>query len=145
MQTTEIKKLNPKIKIFQQPCPLLAPIIEEDEINWPGLDSLIQKYLQPLLDNKIDSLILGCTHYALIEKKVKNLLPPSIKIISQGQATAKKLQDYLNRHPEIANQLTQASTRTYYATDLSQRYQKLSKLFLGKYFNKQTEIIQVDI
>lgn len=136
----EIFKLDPTIKVIQQACPLLVPIIEENEIGWEGLDLIIKKYLAPLLKEKIDSLILGCTHYGLIIDKIKKHLDKNIKIISQGEATAKKLKDYLDRHSEITNKLGKNNTQTYFATDLNQNYQKLTQLFLEEYFTDKTTL-----
>ena len=141
----EIQKLNPSIEVFQQACPLLVPIIEEDEIDWEGCDLAIQKYLKPLLTNNIDSLILGCTHYGLIEEKIKHQLPANVHIISQGKATAEKLVDYLSRHPEIETKLEKNAKRTYFATDLSQRYEKLTKLFLGDHVSEDAKLQLVNI
>ena len=130
----ELKKFNKSIKVFQQACPLLVPIIEEGEIHWDGLDSILNKYLKPLKKEKIDSLILGCTHYGLIDDKIKKIIGPKIKIISEGKITALKLKDYLQRHPKIEKKLTKNKTRNYYFTDKSDRYKKLAKFFLGKHY-----------
>lgn len=132
----QIKKLAPKTQIFQVACPLLTPMIEEDEMEWEGFDLLLKKYLHPLLVRKIDGLILGSTHYGLVSNKIKKYLPNSVKIISQGQVTAEKLKAYLKRHPEIETKLGHDSKRTYFITDINQRFEKLAKLFLGKRLSK---------
>ena len=100
----------------------------------------MQKYLQHLLNEHIDSLILGCTHYGLIEEKIKKHLPASVTVISQATATAMKLGDYLDRHPESETKLSKQSKRSYLATDLSQRYEKLTKLFLGDHFTEDARL-----
>ncbi|MBI4079005.1 MAG: glutamate racemase [Candidatus Levybacteria bacterium] len=132
----QIKKLAPNTQIFQVACPLLTPMIEEDEMEWEGFDLLLQRYINPLLERKIDGLILGSTHYGLITDRVKKHVPGSVKIISQGEVTAKKLRKYLKRHPEIEMKLAKDSKRIYFATDLNQRFEKLTKLFLGERFSK---------
>ena len=141
----QIKKLASHIQIFQVACPLLTPMIEEDEMEWEGFDLLIQKYIHPLLERKIDGLILGSTHYGLIANKIKAHLPNSVKIISQGEVTAKKLREYLKRHPEMEKKLAKNSKRIYFATDLNQRFEKLTKLFLGKHFSKGVTLQLVNI
>ncbi len=141
----EIKKLFPQAIVFQHACPLLVPIIEEDEIEWKGLDLLIKKYLSILLKNNIDTLILGCTHYGLITEKIRRYLPKHIKLITQGKATATKLKDYLKRHPEIESKLTKNATLNYYVTDLNQRYEKLMKLFLGDCFDKTSKLHLINL
>lgn len=134
----QIKKLAPNTQVFQVACPLLTPMIEEDEMEWIGFDLLIKKYIHPLLKSKIEGLILGSTHYGLIANKIKKHLPDSVRIISQSEATTKKLKDYLKRHPEIEMKLTKNSKRNYFVTDLNPRFEKLAKLFLGRYFTNNT-------
>jgi len=131
----EINKIYPEIKVYQQACPLLVPIIEVGEIKWEGLDLLIQKYLKELFkkSKKIDTLILACTHYQIIKNKIKKYLPPKIRIISQGKIVAEKLKDYLKRHPEIEKKLSKNKKRIFLTTENSERVVKLAKLYFPKF------------
>lgn len=128
----ELKKLNPKIEIFQQSAPLLVPIIEVGEKDWSGTDLILRKYLEPLLDKNIDTLILACTHYPILKDKIRKIIGSTIQIVSSDEIVPDKLLDYLNRHPAIANQLSQNSKRIYLTTDLDNRFQKLAGFFLGQ-------------
>ena len=64
--TNAILKFKPKTLVIEQPCPEFVPMIEMDKINSDELFDVAIKYLKPLLNQKIDSLILGCSHYPLI-------------------------------------------------------------------------------
>ncbi len=128
----ELKKLNSSIKVFQSSCPLLVPIIEAGEHNWQGTDLILKKYLNPLINNKIDTLILGCTHYPILKSQIKKIINKNIKIISQQDIIGLKLKDYLNRHLEIENKLNKSKQRTFLTTDLSNKFQKLGSKFFGK-------------
>lgn len=134
----EIKKIQAKTQVFQQACPLLVPIIEEGEIDWIGLNMILEKYLKPLKTKEIDVLILGCTHYGLIVDKIRSVIGKKVKIISEGKETATKLKDYLKKHPEIENKLSKEKSREFYVTDLNLRYQKMARTFLGKNFKDFT-------
>lgn len=136
----EFKKLNSKIRVYQEACPLLVPIIEENEIEWEGTDLIMKKYLAPLLKNRIDGLILGCTHYGLIKDRIRKHLPDYIKIISQGEAAAVKLADYLKRHPEHEKKLAKKAMRTFFVTDLNQRFETMTKLFMGEHFDHDAKL-----
>lgn len=127
----EIKNLNQRIKVFQQACPLLVPIIEAGEHNWEGTDLILKKYLKPLVAKKIDTLILGCTHYPIIKNKIKKFTG-KIRLISQEEIIGPKLADYLKRHPEIEKKLAKNGQRIFLTTDLTNRFQKLGSLFFGK-------------
>lgn len=127
----ELKKQNPNIRIFQQACPLLVPIIETGEENSELLDIVLQKYLKPLIDKNIDTLILGCTHYGLIQNKIKEIIKKNISIISEGSIVAEKLKDYLKRHPEIEKKLIKKSNIRFYTTDIPDKFNKLGSSFFG--------------
>jgi len=127
----EIKNLNPKVKVFQQACPLLVPIIEAGEHKWEGIDLILKKYLTPLIEKKIDTLILGCTHYPIIKNKIKKITG-QIRLVSQEEIIGSKLADYLKRHPEIEKKLNKTRKRFFFTTDLTDRFQKLGSQFFGQ-------------
>lgn len=131
----EILKKNPDAKIFSQACPLLVPIIEADELDWEGLDLILEKYLKPLKAENIESLILGCTHYGLIESKIQKIVGDSVKMINQGKTTALKLHDYLERHSEVDLKLIKQSQKRFYVTDINKGYKNLARKFFGEKIN----------
>ena len=128
----EIKKVFPKIQVFQQACPLLVPIIEEAEIDWEGLDLILKKYLQLLKEKKIDSLILGCTHYGMVEGNIRKIVGEKVKIINESEQVSYKLKKYFQKYPEVEKKLSKKSKREFYVTDLNDRYQKMADWFLGE-------------
>ena len=128
----EIKKLNSKINVFQNPCPLLVPIVEAGEQDSEILKICLKKYLNPLVKKKIDVLILGCTHYGLLENKIKKLLRKNIKIVSEGKIVAEKLKTYLLKHPEIEKNLSKESKIIFFTTDLTDKFKILGSKFFGK-------------
>ncbi|MEK9153633.1 MAG: glutamate racemase [Patescibacteria group bacterium] len=138
----EIKKIKPAIQVFQNSAPLLAPLVEEGEHNSVMVDLALAKYLQPLLRKNIDSLVLGCTHYGLLEKKIKKIIGPKIAIISEGKVVAKKLADYLRRHPVIKQKLSRNGRREFLTTDLTDKFQKLGSCFFGR--NIEPQIARLD-
>ena len=111
----ELLKQDPTLTITQQACPMWVPLIESGEHLSDGANYFVEKYLTELLthDPLIDTIILGCTHYPLIQSKIEAFLKKyehttsliqnsKFKIISQGEIVALSLADYLHRHPDIA-------------------------------------------
>lgn len=133
----EVQKILPGSVVTQQECPLLVPIIEEGELTWEGLDSILKKYLSPLLKRNIDTLLLGCTHYSLIERQIRNIIGEDIAIVSEAAVIPEKLEEYFKNHPEIEKQLTKNKKREYYVSDFSGHYNNLVKLFLGRFFEEK--------
>lgn len=129
----EIEKFFPELKVFQQACPMFVPLIENNEFENEAADYFIQKYLEKLLnaDDKIDTILLACTHYPLIKKRIEKFLPPSIKIIAQGEIVAESLQDYLQRHAEIQTQLSQHKTVQFFTTDSAEDFNNHATIFYG--------------
>lgn len=126
----ELKKFDAGIKIHQQACALLVPMIEAGEEKSPEMHSLLKRYLQPLLRKHISTLILGCTHYGIIERKIKTIIGPHVRIISEARVVPKKLKDYLKRHPEIESRLSKRSTVRFFSTDTTDKFRILgSKLY----------------
>jgi len=128
----EIEKLNAGANVFQQSCPLLVPLIEEDELEGPILQLALKKYLGKLINHKPEVVLLACTHYGLIKREVQKILGPKVAVIDQGELVAKKLKKYLGAHPEIETQLSQNQTRMYYVTDLNFRFVEIAAKFLGE-------------
>ncbi|KKQ24192.1 MAG: Glutamate racemase [Candidatus Roizmanbacteria bacterium GW2011_GWC2_37_13] len=127
----EIKKVIPTAIVFQQPCPLLVPYIEDSMRNKKVLQLLLKEYLDPLIKRKINSLILACTHYGIIEKEIKNIVGSNIDVISEERIVAEKLKDYLKRHPKIERKLDKQKKVEFHFTDPRSDYKKLTKLFLN--------------
>jgi glutamate racemase len=114
----EIGHFFPDLKVYQQACPLWVPIIENGEHDKPGADYFVKKYLEQLLAQSpdIDTLLLACTHYPLLQEKIRQFVPANIQIVSQGDIVAKSLVDYLQRHPEMDDKLTKNSTQQFFTT-----------------------------
>lgn len=138
----ELKKLNKKVKIFQNACPLLVPIIEAGEQNSKITEIVLEKYLKPLKQKNIDTLILGCTHYGIIENKIKKIMGKNTYIISESKIIPKKLKSYLNNHPEIDNELGKNKKVNFYTTDLTDNFIKLGSKFFGKKINAKKTILK---
>jgi len=130
----EINKFFPNTKVVQQACPILVPLIENNEIDNEGADFFIKKYCNDLLkqNNLIDTVLLGCTHYPLIITKIKEHLPGHIQVISQGEIVANSLKDYLIRHKQMDDKISKQSSIEFFTTDCPE----LFDLHALKFYNK---------
>ena len=141
----EILKIAPRVEVHQQACPLLVPLIEAGELQ--ATRAPARRYVESLLkqDPRIDTILLGCTHYALIEEILRGLIPPEIRLVSQGAIVAAKLADYLRRHPEIEQRLDRSGKEVFLSTEYSPRIQRLATQFFGKPITIETVSIDVSI
>ncbi len=128
----EIQKLFPDIKVSGVACPFWVPLVEYNEADSPGADYFVKKRIDQLLrmDDQIDTIILGCTHYPLLLPKIHKYIPRGIRIIAQGEYVANSLKEYFERHPEIEQCCTQGGRVHYMTTENPQKFQEQAQLFL---------------
>ncbi len=130
----EIEKFFPDVKVLQQACPMWVPLVENGELSGPGTDFFVKKYLDELLAKSpdIDTLLLACTHYPLLEPVIRKFLPEKIKVISQGEIVAKSLEDYLHRHPEMAERCSKQGRRSFHTTGATEDFDGHASAFFGQ-------------
>ncbi len=128
----ELKIIDKGIKVYQKATPLLVPLVESGEYNSNTGNLILENYLKDLLNKNIDTLVLGCTHYGILESKIRKIIGPNINIISDKKTVPKKLKDYLIRHPEIESKLKKSRTIKFYTTDLTDKFTKLGSKFFGE-------------
>lgn len=133
----ELAKLFPDVSIHGQACPMWVPLVEYGESNGEGADFFVQKYLNELLeqDKQIDSIVLACTHYPLLRPKIEQYLPEGITLLSQGELVATSLKDYLHRHPEMNDRLTQGGSIRYLTTECPDKFGDLASIFVDEEVN----------
>ena len=130
----EIHKFYPDLKVVQQACPMWVHMIENNEHNTYEADYFIQKHLNGLMaqSDNIDTVLLACTHYPIIQDKIKKYLPENIRIISQGEIIAASLEDYLSRHQEIESRITKTGSLQFFTTDDPIDFNEHASIFFGE-------------
>ena len=90
--------------------------------------------MQELLaaDPLIDTIMLGCTHYPLVEDQIKALFPEGIAVVSQGEIVAKSLRNYLHRHPEMDARCTKSGSIRYFSTESVEKFSSSASIFLNE-------------
>jgi len=129
----EIGHFYPSVRVYQQPCPMWVPLIENNEHLSEGADYFVQKDIRALLSQAdcIDTVVLGCTHYPLMLDKIQRYLPEHIQIVQQGELVAQRLSDYLRRHPEIDKWCSKKGRRVFYTTETPDVFDEKAGLFYG--------------
>lgn len=127
----EIKKFFPDMKVFQQACPLWVPLVESGKANSDEADAVVAKDLSALFaqNDKIDTLVLGCTHYPLLMEKIRKHVPANVTLLSQGEIVADGLVDYLKRHPEMEHNCTKNGKLEFFTTGSLEDFDKHASVF----------------
>ncbi len=135
----EIAKLYPEITVTGEACPMWVPLIENGEYDSDGADFFVKKNIESLLkkDANIDTVLLACTHYSIMMKKIRKYLPENISIVKQGDIVADSLCDYLLRHPEMNDVCTKKGHVEYFTTESPERFDKWTQMFFKEKISTQ--------
>lgn len=128
----EDKRARKEVKIYPQACPLLVPLVEEGLIDHPATRMILKNYLRPLKQARIDTLILGCTHYPLLEKEIDRIMGKNCLLISSAKVAAQAIEPYFEAHPELLKKLSKGKKRRYLTTDCPERFTEIGSRFLGQ-------------
>lgn len=130
----ELSKLYGDMHLTETACPMWVPLIESGEAEGDGADWFVEKYIRATMDAdpKIDTLLLGCTHYPLLLPKIRRYAPEGVKLVAQGDIVARSLKDYLRRHPEIDSHCAKTGHTTYLTTENADNFNRLASLFMEK-------------
>ena len=127
--TKRLLNINNKLNIYTKACPLFVPIIEEGMQNHKIAAMATEEYLEDIIAQNIDALILACTHYPMIIKTIKNYIPSKVQIIDSAKITANYVKDKLNAH-KLLSHTTEQSLK-FYVSDKPNRFYKTASEFLN--------------
>lgn len=130
----EVKKLFPDITVIGEACPIWVPLVENGEAHSEGTDYFIRRHIDNLLgkDDKIDSIVLGCTHYPILYDKIRSHTPQHISIIMQGEYVGRSLLNYMMRHPEMDTLCTKGGGCRFLTTESIDVFRQHASIFFDE-------------
>ena len=129
------------LKIFQQECPEFVSEIEKENLNFDKLDYLSDLYLRPLLNNDIEELILGCSHYPLIYNFLRKKIDSNIKIINPAEALIKKFNDSFTNSKNDSYDVLSNENIKFFVTSEKDEFSKKVKIWLE--INKEITLVNL--
>jgi len=139
--SNELKKLNSKVKVFEKACPLFVPLAEEGWLDHKATVLIAKEYLGGIKEKKIDSLVLGCTHYPILKDVIQKVVGKSVKLVDSGSPAAKLVEDYLNGR-QLRNQSVHHGVSEFYVSDVPTKFREVAERFLG---TKVTHLNKVEL
>lgn len=130
IKTNEYSKIiggyNCRVQVFNQACPFLTPLIEEGEfdIGNQKIRYILEDYLTPLIENEIDTLILGCTHYDLLSPIIKDMYP-KLNIVSSSKCIVDTIEK------EIEHNSDSHSEQLYFTSADKNRFKEIASMFMS--------------
>ena len=117
-------------KVFARACPLLVPLVEEGWIQHRLTRSVLREYLSPMLRHRIDTLILGCTHYPLLKKPIRAIVGKKVSLVDSAESCARFVRERL-AHLQLLSHKRRAGVIQPFVTDETDRFAELAERFLG--------------
>ena len=125
-----IRALDPDVRVTARACPLFVPLVEEGWTDHPATRLIAEEYLAPLMDEDIDSLVLGCTHYPLLKPLLASVLGSDVRLIDSAEETAAETARTLEA-AHLAAPHSAAPRYRFVASDGPLQFLQLGQRFLG--------------
>jgi glutamate racemase len=139
-----IHKIDPQLKVFSLACPLFVPLAEEGYIDKEATYLIARDYLQTMIDVKVDTLIMGCTHYPLLEHVIADVMGDNVKLINSGRETARVTYKKLTESGLLNIGATQKPSKQgehkYFVSDVPHKFAQVATRFLGTVIDRITRI-----
>lgn len=123
----------PDVTVIARACPLFVPLVENGRFQ-PGdivIETIVGEYLQPMKEAGIDTLILGCTHYPLLEEVIGAFMGPDVTLVDAGAAGASAARSLLIERDALAPEGSRGNHR-YFVSDTTEGFAKLASIFLNQ-------------
>lgn len=140
-----IKQARPDAQVFAQACPVLVTLVESGWIdeNNPATKAVAERYLKPLMEQKIDTLILGCTHFPLLAPILSRILGEGVTLINSGAATAAACASLLQQR-EMLSEETDAGKCQFFVSDQPYNFTRVAEMFLGREVREDVRQVNVE-
>jgi glutamate racemase len=128
-----IKAIAPEARVYAVPCPLLVPLVEEGWLDKPETAMIVRKYLTGLKTRKIDTLILGCTHYPVLRDLIRRKIGTRVKLVDSAEAVARQVKHLLESRDSTSHPpITSTARCQIYVTDTAQQFRRTAQLILKR-------------
>ena len=121
----------PQLNITSIACPLFVEFVERGETSGTEITNVAREYLAPVMDAKVDTLVLGCTHYPLLTGVISYVMGEGVTLVSSAEETAKDLYRTLVENGLLRIQSTTPATHKFLATGDAKAFETLARRFLG--------------
>ncbi len=141
----QIHRLHPEMTVIQKACPLFVPLIENGYIQRDNAVTIqvARDYLEPILAEGIDTLILGCTHYPIIKGLLADIVGPSVTLVDSGKECARAVKQYLIEN-DLLNHSTLPGEQQYFVSDKDQDFGVKAGIFLGEDISSHVQEVAID-
>jgi len=137
-----IERRRPDARVEQRACPLFVPLVEEGWFEHPAAALIAREYLEPLREARVDTLVLGCTHYPLLKPLLQRVMGENVQLIDSGEETAAVVEHVLQRGGLAAPEGAPATHR-FVVSDDEARFRQVGARFIGERLGR-AEVVPLD-
>ncbi len=130
--TKSIKKINRSIQVVDKACPLFVPLVEEGWFDRKETEDIAQAYLKKIISFKVDTLILGCTHYPLLKSVLQKVMGKKVLLVDSAQELALEVKELLE-NSGMRQTRKQAGRHVFLVSDQPKHFRRLARRFLGRH------------
>jgi glutamate racemase len=128
--TRALKEADAAVEVYSRACPLFVPLVEEGWIDNDVMEMTVKAYLGSLKQSGIDTLILGCTHYPLLKKAIRNFIGTGVRLVDSAEETAREVEAALKK--AVLTRKKGKGIHSFFVTDAPDRFIKVGRRFLGE-------------
>ena len=145
LYTKEIQSHKPNAQVLGKPCPLFVPLVEEGWLKDPVTVEVANRYLEPLLESGIDTLIMGCTHYPLLRSTLRQIMGEKVNLVNPAYETARELKALLERDGlnNDGKQSYEGAMHEFYVSDAANKFKNFANSILP-YGVDTTQLIHIE-
>jgi len=125
-----ILSLDGSARVFSRACPLLVPLVEEGWTNNKITQAILRAYLAPLLRRRVDTLVLGCTHYPLLKRAIRSVVGEEVVLVDSAESCARFLSERLDGTKLLADTRRRSGVIRPFVTDEVERFDQMARRFL---------------
>ncbi len=139
----QIAEYDSEMQVFARACPMFVPLVENGYFDTAVTKLIVEEYLEEIRDEGVDTLILGCTHYPLLEKVIHEYMGDGVTLINSGAEVAKYLKKKLDDEMAHSDKVDDVQYRYYVSDDISS-FEELGGIFLEREINGQVSKVDIE-
>lgn len=137
----ELVEIHPNVRVTSLACPKFVPIVESGQRGGPVVEKIVRESLRPFKFTDIDVLVLGCTHYPILETVITKVVGPNVRVVSSGDETAREVSTLLS-HGKLLRKSGELPVHRFYTTGSRRMFKKIADEWLG---DVVTEIVKLKL
>lgn len=140
-----LKSILPEVEVVSNDCPIFVPLVEAGWIDKNDCVTIetAKRYLKPMIDGNVDTLILGCTHYPVIKQIIADIMGDGVSLINTGEQAAISAARYLKEHDMLSDKTSDAVNH-FFVSDRTDSFSQTASIFLGSDITGSVERVDID-